>query len=158
MSKFKPMVQMLTAEDFTNRDRLSLLHESVGLPQEFYFSYDELKCPHCGALRLDLRTYYVLMKLRLHRHKPVIVTSGFRCEEYNRMIGGVSKSAHTLGFAVDIAVGTARDRLEIVRFLTEIREPKVERIGVAEDFIHFDFDYGKPFPVMWVYGAKRHIA
>lgn len=38
--------------------------------------------------------------------KPILITSGYRCEELNRRVGGSSSSAHIQGLAADImAVG-----------------------------------------------------
>ncbi len=145
---------MLTKEDF-ELERLKALHEELQLPHEFYFSPDELDCPHCGELRFSKRLYYVLMKLRLFVKEPVIVTSGYRCEEYNARIGGVPKSAHTKGMAVDVLVRTSGDRYRILNFLVNAG---IDRIGIADDFIHFDLDYSKPSPVVWTYGSRRHIA
>ena len=34
--------------------------------------------------------------------KPIIITSGYRCEELNKAVGGVTTSYHQLGLAVDI--------------------------------------------------------
>lgn len=36
--------------------------------------------------------------------KPVVVTSGYRCEELNKAVGGVPNSQHMLGEAVDFYV------------------------------------------------------
>lgn len=33
---------------------------------------------------------------------PINVTSGYRCKELNKKVGGVSMSAHTLGYACDL--------------------------------------------------------
>ena len=44
------------------------------------------------------------IKLELVRKalgKPIIITSGYRCIELNKRVGGVSTSAHTKGLAVD---------------------------------------------------------
>ena len=146
-------MELMTKEDFT-KESLKALHESLGLPEEFYFVAEELDCPHCGELKLSTKVYVVLMKLRLRLKEPVVITSGYRCPEYNRRIGGVPKSAHTKGLAVDIRIPTSGYRFRILEFL--VRE--TPRIGVAEDFIHFDLDYSKPFPVVWTYGSRRHLA
>ena len=37
--------------------------------------------------------------------KPIIVTSGYRCNELNKKVGGVSNSAHTIGYGVDLVSG-----------------------------------------------------
>ena len=44
------------------------------------------------------------IKLELVRQalgKPVVITSGYRCPELNKRVGGASTSAHTKGLAVD---------------------------------------------------------
>lgn len=48
--------------------------------------------------------HYVLRPLRVRLDKPVIVNSGYRCPEVNRLVGGVSNSQHVLGQAADIKV------------------------------------------------------
>lgn len=40
--------------------------------------------------------------------KPIIVTSGYRCNELNKKVGGVSNSAHTIGYGVDLVSGDFR--------------------------------------------------
>ena len=49
-------------------------------------------------------TYGCLMLLEPARFLvgPIIVSSGFRCEEVNRQVGGVAKSQHLTGQAADI--------------------------------------------------------
>ena len=44
----------------------------------------------------------ILDPLREAYGKPIIVTSGYRCEELNRLIGGSKTSQHRSGQAVDI--------------------------------------------------------
>lgn len=54
----------------------------------------------------------VLQPLRTALKKPVIVSSGYRCIELNKHIGGVSNSQHVLGQAADITViGMSVDNL-----------------------------------------------
>lgn len=52
---------------------------------------------------LDL-IYNVLQPLRTKLGKPVIITSGFRNFEVNKLVGGQKNSQHTKGQAVDIVV------------------------------------------------------
>ena len=49
-------------------------------------------------------TYGCLLLLEPARREvgPIIVNSGFRCPEVNRLVGGVSHSQHLLGQAADI--------------------------------------------------------
>ena len=46
----------------------------------------------------------VLEPLRQHYGKPIRITSGFRCEELNRAVGGVGRSQHLFGEAADLSV------------------------------------------------------
>ena len=45
-----------------------------------------------------------LQPLRDKLNKPIIITSGYRCDKLNSLVGGVSNSAHKKGLAVDIHV------------------------------------------------------
>lgn len=47
----------------------------------------------------------VLEPLRQHVGEPVIISSGYRCPELNRRVGGASNSQHLTGEAADICVG-----------------------------------------------------
>ena len=44
----------------------------------------------------------VLEPLREHFGMPVVVSSGYRCKELNRLVGGVRNSQHLTGEAADI--------------------------------------------------------
>ena len=44
----------------------------------------------------------ILDPLREAYGKPIIITSGFRCEELNRLVGGSKTSQHRAGMAADI--------------------------------------------------------
>jgi len=43
-----------------------------------------------------------LQKIRDILGYPVVITSGYRCDRLNRMVGGVDDSQHCIGQAVDI--------------------------------------------------------
>ena len=47
-------------------------------------------------------TAKILEPLRLAWGSPVKVTSGYRCDALNKAVGGVSTSAHRLGYAADL--------------------------------------------------------
>lgn len=44
----------------------------------------------------------ILEPLRIAWKKPINISSGYRCPRLNQLVGGVSTSAHKLGYAVDI--------------------------------------------------------
>ncbi len=77
-----------------------------------------------------------------------VVNSGFRTKEYNKKVGGVSNSAHTLGLAADIACTDSTKRFIIINALLL---SGCTRIGVAKTFIHADIDPTKTQDVIWVY-------
>lgn len=47
-------------------------------------------------------TEKILEPLRAAWGSPIKVTSGYRCDALNRAVGGVSTSAHRLGYAADL--------------------------------------------------------
>ena len=50
-------------------------------------------------------TCYVLEPLREAMHEPIPISSGFRCEQLNRAVGGVANSQHMKGQAADLCIG-----------------------------------------------------
>lgn len=61
----------------------------------------EAKCMASLGLVVD-----VLNDIQRKFDKPVVVTSGYRCEALNKAVGGVPNSQHMLGEAVDFYVPT----------------------------------------------------
>lgn len=59
----------------------------------------------------------VLQPLRDWLRKPVEVSSGYRSEEVNRLVGGVKNSQHLTGEAADIRVDSTAHLLRIMRFI-----------------------------------------
>lgn len=47
---------------------------------------------------------YCLQPIRDKLKKPMIITSGFRNQQVNKLVGGVANSQHTTGQAVDFVV------------------------------------------------------
>lgn len=45
---------------------------------------------------------YILQKIRDRYEKPIIIDSGYRCEELNNILKGAKNSDHLYGAAVDI--------------------------------------------------------
>lgn len=67
------------------------------------FSLHEFQC-HCGAVKLCPALVDKLQQLRNALNRPIVITSGYRCEEHNRAVGGAQRSQHLLGRAADIRV------------------------------------------------------
>ena len=79
---------------------------------------------------------------------PLIVTSGFRTLAHNDQVGGVDGSAHTEGYAADLACRTSQQRYKIIYYAMEIG---IRRIGIAKTFVHLDTSPFLPAEVTWLY-------
>lgn len=49
--------------------------------------------------------------------KPIFVTSGFRCHELNKAVGGVRNSEHLTGCAVDITLNSKVDNERLFKMI-----------------------------------------
>lgn len=69
------------------------------------FNSDELDCKctrdDCLVTKIDLDHIVNLQKLR-DSIGPLKITSGYRCPEHNKAIGGASNSKHMQGLATDL--------------------------------------------------------
>lgn len=61
----------------------------------------------------------VLDPLREWYGKPIYISSGYRSQELNRAIGGVSNSFHTKGYAADIDMGEKDDNQPIFDYIKD---------------------------------------
>ena len=76
----------------------------------------------------------------LNDNKPITITSGYRCKELNRAVGGVATSQHQNGCAADFVVGSAAENRRLfdkikasgsVPFDQLILEPKAGWIHIS---------------------------
>lgn len=112
-----------------------------------HFTKDEFTCKcGCGEVPMNYDFVFTLERLRKRLDAPMVVTSGYRCLQYNKKIGGSPNSQHTKGRAADIAVDNGLMRYRVVNLATLLLFPG---IGVAKDFIHIDNREAKA--VMWTY-------
>lgn len=110
----------------------------------------KLSCP-CGKcdVQLDNSIKWILeslereMIIALYKHFELFVTSGARCEDYNKLVGGSKNSAHINGLAADIYCPDNHHKWFIKRYLYT---KNIKRIGDGVNkgkFIHFDTAVGK---------------
>lgn len=81
----------------------------------------------------------VLDPLREKYGKPIIVSSGFRCEKLNRIVGGARTSQHQTGEAVDIrsVQDTPEENKKIFDLILELNLPFDQLINEYNyDWIH----------------------
>lgn len=61
----------------------------------------------------------VLDKARIGIGAPIIVNSGYRCEELNKAVGGEKNSQHKKGEAADITTGTSYGNMCLFNFIKD---------------------------------------
>ena len=100
----------------------------------------------------------VLDPLRRIHQQPIIITSGYRCAQLNKAVGGVPNSWHTKGNAADIHIkdeNEARDIFNILKTLPSVDTALFEHsrqtqwIHVQWDMTktprhHYNFNYNAP--------------
>tara|TARA_R110002012_G_scaffold263287_3_gene446011 strand:+ start:236 stop:586 length:351 start_codon:yes stop_codon:yes gene_type:complete len=100
-----------------------------------FFLREEFACNcNCGFDTVDTELITILDKVRMHFAKPVTITSGCRCPEYNGKVGGALRSQHVLGRAADIQVKDT-DPADVAAYLEDIQAPGVGRYNT---FTHVD--------------------
>ena len=123
------------------------------------FTTQEFGCPcECGfgdkEEHIDPNLITKLNMMRILYGKPMVVTSGARCQTYNDEVGGAENSAHLPHHhtgqcrAVDILVNDSTLRFTLVSHALALG---IERIGLGPNFLHFDVAWDLPKPVMFNY-------
>lgn len=101
------------------------------------FSRREFACRcGCGFDTVDAELLPVLQAVRDHFNASVTVTSGARCADHNRRVGGAKSSQHLYGRAADIQVKGHTSR-EVQDWLVE-NYPDRLGIGFNSRFTHID--------------------
>ena len=115
-----------------------------------YFNYSEFDSPDVqgSGQMMDKRLLKKLDEIREIVGEPIIITSGFRTPAHNESVNGVESSSHLKGLAVDIAIRHSRMRFKLISTLFEVG---INRIGIADNFIHIDIDPDKDENVIWTY-------
>ncbi len=91
---------------------------------------------------LEKLVEFILDPLREAYGKPIVVTSGYRCEKLNRILGGVKTSQHVKGEAVDIrsAYDTPEENKKIFDLIKDLNLPFDQLINeYGYDWIHVSY-------------------
>lgn len=110
----------------------------AGVKLSEHFSEIEFACHGNGMVMVDLMLITKLEKLRKVVGKPITITSGYRSPEYNKKIGGATKSQHILGKAADIKVQGLTPS-EVAKFAEKVG---FGGIGIYDSWIHVDVREG----------------
>lgn len=101
---------------------------------------DNTPSPEVIAALTDL-TERVLDPLREAWGRPIIVTSGYRCAELNKAVGGVATSHHLRGMAADITTGDRTDNRRLFQLASSLPLPFTQLIDEKGfSWIHISYD------------------
>lgn len=137
------------------REHLWLFPKSARDQLSADFHLREFRC-RCNAGRCHMilvhpRLVECLQALREQLARPLILTSGYRCNSYNKIIGGRPRSYHTRGMAADVMCQDLAQLEELAQAAAE--HPAVGGLGryPLRRFVHLDVrprrDAG--LPVTW---------
>lgn len=110
--------------------------------------YESIMCESSEALKagidntppLDVRQKIsntvkcIIMPLSYYLEDSFVVTSGYRCEELNKKVGGVSNSQHLFGEAVDIRFESQRLMAKAVKYIYDAIN--FDQLILYKNFIH----------------------
>ena len=122
-----------------------------------YFKRSEFNCPcgspDCTGDDMSEEFLQLLDEAREIANIPFHITSGIRCEEYNKDLikrgyKASKTSSHLKGVAADISCKNSSDRWTIINSLLLTG---LCRIGISDTFIHVDLDKEKQQEVIWTY-------
>ena len=84
----------------------------------------------------------VLQPLRDMLKRPIIITSGYRFFELNKIVGGQPNSHHTMGQAVDFCVPnkTIEEVVNFIRNSDILFTQLIEEHGKAGTWVHISYD------------------
>lgn len=107
-----------------------------------YFTRKEFRCPcpRCGGFPVEPEEDLVRLAERVREHfsAPVTISSGVRCPEHNREVGGVATSRHLRGKAMDFCVSGAAG----AKVLSYVQSMGGARYAYAIDrnYVHMDVE------------------
>lgn len=83
----------------------------------------------------------VLDPLREAWGKPIVLTSGYRCPQLNRIIGGSKTSHHMRGMAADIDTGSHTDNRRLFQLVQSLNLPFTQLIDERNfSWVHISYD------------------
>ena len=107
----------------------------------------DCKCG-CGFNNIQGRFVWTLQQARTEAQIPFHITSGCRCPEWNKEVGGSLSSDHLKGEAADVFVNTSRNRFRVINAAISAG---IKRIGIGKTFVHLGYNWNNTQEVLWLY-------
>jgi uncharacterized protein YcbK (DUF882 family) len=101
------------------------------------FDSSEFKCKCCGESRMNPKLIELLQAIREKLGKSISITSGYRCQNHNKKVGGALHSQHCLGNAADIQVAGMTAH-EVHDYLASHFNQRCKGLGKYPNFTHID--------------------
>lgn len=118
-----------------------------------FFTKAEFACKHCGKqIEMNKNLISFLYDVRVAVGKLIIVTSGYRCPEHNKEVGGVPNSQHVLGEAADWKIeGISGKDLQAIALTYS--KGRIGGIGRSDftNYIHTDTRQNGIYLAKWCY-------
>jgi uncharacterized protein YcbK (DUF882 family) len=119
-----------------------------------YFSFQEMErsetayrhgidntAPEGARRNIAVLVDRVLDPLREAWGKPLTVTSGYRCQELNRIVGGAKTSHHLRGMAADISTGNRVENRRLFQLVLDLKLPFTQLIDEKNfAWVHISLD------------------
>jgi zinc D-Ala-D-Ala carboxypeptidase len=119
-----------------------------------FFRETEFTCRcGCGQTRMRERFMGQLYDLRREFARPMVITSGYRCQAHNQRVSTTGDNGpHTTGLAADVLVSGPNARLLVdLAVLRGFKGIGISQKGPhAGRFIHLD-RVDRPEPLLWSY-------
>jgi len=110
---------------------LAIRHGLVNLPDTREELYEIVS-------RLSDLCAHVLQPIRDYYNKSIIINSGFRCEELNKLVGSSPKSQHRKGEAADIVIKDV-DPYDLSKTINEIIRPNFDQLIYEGTWTHISY-------------------
>lgn len=119
----------------------------------------------CSTILIDDKLVEYLQKIRDHFGKSITITSAYRCESYNKRIGGATGSYHSKGMAADIVVSGIAPK-DVARYAESIGILGIGLYETSSDghFVHIDtrttkaFWYGQAQAYRSTFGGSSSVS